>query len=92
MSTSPVTGGGAGCQRDLGPLVGALEVNEVAVKFTVFAANTAELVTYHTEGLSPRRPRPGCVEQDAEVLINLAVECMKATVDNLQKLNGKAQH
>lgn len=72
---------------DLGPLIGALDQGTSTTKFLVFAANTAELVTYHQVPVCTHAPKVGFLEQDPMELIQGARQCIEATVANLIQLN-----
>ncbi len=59
-SPSSLSGSVGGGMKDLGPLVGAIDQGTGSTRFLVFAANTAELVTYHqidVESLTPKQVR-----------------------------------
>ncbi|TRY63039.1 hypothetical protein TCAL_00329 [Tigriopus californicus] len=73
--------------KDLGPLIGALDQGTSSTKFLVFAANTAELITYHQMPVQTQAPKVGFLEQDPMELIQGARHCIEATVANLIQLN-----
>lgn len=52
----------------------------------VFAANTAEVLTYHQVSISQTCPKEGWVEQDALEILRAVRECLKQTVFNLRQL------
>ncbi|XP_029174733.1 glycerol kinase-like isoform X1 [Nylanderia fulva] len=69
-----------------GPLVGAIDEGTSSARFLVFAANTAEVLTYHQVSISQTCPREGWVEQDALEILRAVRECLKQTVFNLRQL------
>ncbi|KAG5329900.1 GLPK2 kinase, partial [Acromyrmex charruanus] len=52
----------------------------------VFAANTAEVLTYHQVSISQICPKEGWVEQNALEILEAVRECLKQTVFNLRQL------
>lgn len=52
----------------------------------VFAANTAEVLTYHQVSIPHIYPQEGWVEQDALEILKAVRECLKQTVFNLRQL------
>lgn len=52
----------------------------------VFAANTAEVLTYHQVPISKSYPKEGWVEQNPMEILAAVVECLNKTVDNLHQL------
>eukprot|EP00095_Tigriopus_kingsejongensis_P002354 maker-scaffold1523_size37540-snap-gene-0.18 protein:Tk02354 transcript:maker-scaffold1523_size37540-snap-gene-0.18-mRNA-1 annotation:"glycerol kinase 3-like" len=82
MSYTPP--GGA---KDLGPLVGALDQGTSSTKFLVFAANTAELVTYQQIPVETLSPELGHFEQDPLRVLAGVRQCMADAVHNLVQLN-----
>ena len=71
----------------LGPLVGALDQGTSSTRFLVFAAETAQLVTFHQEPIQIQSPNQGWVQQDPKQLLASSVTCINSTVDNLRKLS-----
>lgn len=69
-----------------GPLVGAIDEGTSSARFLVFAANTAEVLTYHQISISQICPKEGWVEQDALEILKAVRECLKQTVYNLRQL------
>ncbi|XP_074105089.1 glycerol kinase 3 isoform X2 [Cotesia typhae] len=69
-----------------GPLVGAIDEGTSNVRFMVFAADTAEVLTYHQTTIPLLNPEEGWVEQDPIAIINAVRECLKQTVINLEQL------
>lgn len=53
----------------------------------VFAAKTAEVLTYHQTPIPLCCPKEGWVEQDPIGILNAVIECINYTVDNLNKLD-----
>ncbi|KAL1124512.1 hypothetical protein AAG570_001138, partial [Ranatra chinensis] len=53
----------------------------------VFAANTAEVLTYHQIDIAQICPREGWVEQDPEEILAKTRECIDKTIDNLRRLD-----
>ncbi|KAL6441293.1 hypothetical protein ACFW04_003506 [Cataglyphis niger] len=69
-----------------GPLVGAIDEGTSSARFLVFAANTAEILTYHQISITQILPKEGWVEQDALEILKAVRECLKQTVHNLRQL------
>ncbi|XP_053989074.1 glycerol kinase-like [Hylaeus volcanicus] len=69
-----------------GPLVGAIDEGTSSARFLVFAANTAEVLTYHQVAISQSCPREGWVEQDPVEILKAVRECLNQTVFNLRQL------
>ncbi|XP_046627244.1 glycerol kinase-like isoform X1 [Neodiprion virginianus] len=69
-----------------GPLVGAIDAGTGSCRFLVFAAETAEVLTYHQVSVSQSYPKEGWVEQDPVEIIKAVKECLDQTVSNLQQL------
>nr|XP_033323915.1 glycerol kinase-like isoform X1 [Megalopta genalis]XP_033323916.1 glycerol kinase-like isoform X1 [Megalopta genalis] len=69
-----------------GPLVGAIDEGTSSARFLVFAANTAEVLTYHQVAISQSFPREGWVEQDPMEILEAVKECLYQTVFNLRQL------
>ncbi|XP_025991427.1 glycerol kinase isoform X1 [Solenopsis invicta] len=69
-----------------GPLVGAIDEGTSSARFLVFAADTAEVLTYHQVSISQTCPKEGWVEQDALEILRAVRECLKQTVFNLRQL------
>ncbi|XP_077288064.1 glycerol kinase 3-like [Arctopsyche grandis] len=70
-----------------GPLVAAVEQPTHAARFTVFAANTSEMLTYHQIPVNTLYPKDGWVEQNPMEILNCVLECIEITLDNLHKLD-----
>ncbi|XP_043506026.1 glycerol kinase-like isoform X1 [Polistes fuscatus] len=69
-----------------GPLVGAIDEGTSSARFLVFAAETAEVLTYHQISISQIYPKEGWVEQDPIEILNAVRECLRQTVFNLEQL------
>lgn len=69
-----------------GPLVGAIDEGTSSARFLVFAAATAEVLTYHQVEVRQICPKEGWVEQDPLEILSAVRECVDQTVDNLIKL------
>nr|XP_031837271.1 glycerol kinase-like isoform X1 [Nomia melanderi]XP_031837272.1 glycerol kinase-like isoform X1 [Nomia melanderi]XP_031837273.1 glycerol kinase-like isoform X1 [Nomia melanderi]XP_031837274.1 glycerol kinase-like isoform X1 [Nomia melanderi]XP_031837275.1 glycerol kinase-like isoform X1 [Nomia melanderi] len=69
-----------------GPLVGAIDEGTSSARFLVFAANTAEVLTYHQVPISQSCPKEGWVEQDPIEILTAVRECLHQTVFNLRQL------
>ncbi|KAI4490848.1 hypothetical protein M0804_003792 [Polistes exclamans] len=69
-----------------GPLVGAIDEGTSSARFLVFAAETAEVLTYHQIPISQTYPKEGWVEQDPIEILNAVRECLRQTVFNLEQL------
>ncbi|XP_014296710.1 glycerol kinase isoform X3 [Microplitis demolitor] len=69
-----------------GPLVGAIDAGTSNVRFMVFAADTAEVLTYHQTTVPLIYPHEGWVEQDPVEIITAVRECLNQTVINLEQL------
>lgn len=70
-----------------GPLVGAIDEGTSSARFLVFAAKTAEVLTYHQEEVKLICPKEGWVEQDPLEILNLVQKCIETSVDHLHKLD-----
>ncbi|KAK9701777.1 FGGY family of carbohydrate kinase [Popillia japonica] len=79
-----------------GPLVGSIDEGTSSTRFLVFAAKTAEVLTYHQVSIPHITPREGWVEQDPEILVlkkdpevilHSVIETINVTCDNLIKLD-----
>ena len=55
--------------------------------FQVFAARTAEVLTYHQLSIPHITPKEGWVEQDPEIILHSVIETINVTCDNLIKLD-----
>lgn len=53
----------------------------------MFAAKTAEVLTYHQVEIPHITPKEGWFEQDPELICASVLECINVTCDNLKKLN-----
>ncbi|XP_032667274.1 glycerol kinase isoform X1 [Odontomachus brunneus] len=69
-----------------GPLVGAIDEGTNSARFLVFAANTAEVLTYHQVPISKICPQEGWVEQDPVEILRAVRECLNQTIHNLRQL------
>ncbi|KAI4504707.1 hypothetical protein M0802_000257 [Mischocyttarus mexicanus] len=69
-----------------GPLVGAIDEGTSSARFLVFAAETAEVLTYHQIPISQTYPKEGWVEQDPIEILDAVRECLRQTVFNLEQL------
>ncbi|XP_046813369.1 glycerol kinase-like isoform X1 [Vespa crabro] len=69
-----------------GPLIGAIDEGTSSARFLVFAAETAEVLTYHQISITHFYPKEGWVEQDPIQILNAVRECLRQTVFNLQQL------
>ncbi|CAK9822983.1 Glycerol kinase 3 [Anthophora retusa] len=69
-----------------GPLVGAIDEGTSSARFLVFAADTAEVLTYHQVSISQSCPKEGWVEQDPMEILRAVRECLHQTVFNLRQL------
>lgn len=56
------------------------------IMLQVFAAQTAEVLTYHQVSVPSICPNEGWVEQDPQVIMNAVLECVEKTVENLKHL------
>ncbi|KRT85601.1 hypothetical protein AMK59_2420 [Oryctes borbonicus] len=70
-----------------GPLVGSIDEGTSSTRFLVFAAKTAEVLTYHQVSIPHITPKEGWVEQDPEVILHSVIETINVTCDNLIKLD-----
>lgn len=53
----------------------------------MFAAQTAEVLTYHQIAIPHITPKEGWVEQDPILIIQSVIETVNVTCENLKKLN-----
>ncbi|KAK9510060.1 hypothetical protein O3M35_004927 [Rhynocoris fuscipes] len=70
-----------------GPLVGSIDEGTSSVRFLVFAAKTAEQLTYHQKEIKQITPHEGWVEQDPIEIFESTIECINQTIENLKKLD-----
>uniref|UniRef100_A0A1Y1KD37 Probable glycerol kinase n=1 Tax=Photinus pyralis TaxID=7054 RepID=A0A1Y1KD37_PHOPY len=70
-----------------GPLVGSIDEGTSSTRFLVFAANTAEVLTYHQIPVPHITPQEGWVEQNPELILHSVIETINVTCDNLRKLD-----
>ncbi|KAG1658692.1 Glycerol kinase 3 [Nymphon striatum] len=75
-----------GCGKH-GPLVGAIDQGTSSTRFLVFAAETAELITYHQIELKTKYPHEGWVQIDPDEILSTSHKCIEETVKNLQALD-----
>ncbi|XP_054282634.1 glycerol kinase-like [Macrosteles quadrilineatus] len=76
-----------GSRGRFGPLVGAIDEGTSSARFLVFAANTAEVLTYHQEEIKQICPQEGWVEQDPFEILHLVEKCLSVSVNNLKELD-----
>ncbi|KAF5279503.1 hypothetical protein FQA39_LY05613 [Lamprigera yunnana] len=69
-----------------GPLVGSIDEGTSSTRFLVFAANTAEVLSYHQIAIPHIVPKEGWVEQDPQLILHSVIETINITCDNLRKL------
>ncbi|XP_029032688.1 glycerol kinase-like isoform X1 [Osmia bicornis bicornis] len=69
-----------------GPLIGAIDEGTSSARFLVFAANTAEVLTYHQISIPQLCPKEGWVEQDPTEILKAVRECIRQTIFNLKQL------
>uniref|UniRef100_A0A023F8S9 Probable glycerol kinase n=1 Tax=Triatoma infestans TaxID=30076 RepID=A0A023F8S9_TRIIF len=70
-----------------GPLVGSIDEGTSSVRFLVFAAKTAEVLTYHQKEIKQITPHEGWVEQDPLEILESTKECINQTIENLKRLD-----
>lgn len=70
-----------------GPLVGAIDEGTSSTRFLVFAAETAEVLTFHQIDIEQKCPQEGWVEQDPLEILHSTIECINQTVENLRRLD-----
>ncbi|XP_022918245.1 glycerol kinase 3-like isoform X2 [Onthophagus taurus] len=70
-----------------GPLVGSIDEGTSSTRFLVFAAKTAEVLTYHQVSIPQITVKEGWVEQDPELILHSVIETINVTCDNLMKLD-----
>ncbi|XP_076391014.1 glycerol kinase 3 isoform X2 [Megachile rotundata] len=63
------------------------KISIVLRRINVFAANTAEVLTYHQVPISHICPKEGWVEQDPMEILRAVRECLRQTVFNLKQLD-----
>lgn len=71
-----------------GDLVGSIDEGTSSARFVLFKAGTAEIVCLHQLEIRQITPAEGWVEQDAEEILRVVIECIEKTVDKLIKLGG----
>uniref|UniRef100_A0A0A9YQ50 Probable glycerol kinase n=1 Tax=Lygus hesperus TaxID=30085 RepID=A0A0A9YQ50_LYGHE len=69
-----------------GPLVGSIDEGTSSVRFLVFAATNAEVLTYHQKEITQITPHEGWVEQDPMEILESTKECINQTYENLRQL------
>ncbi|XP_067007034.1 glycerol kinase 3 [Anabrus simplex] len=70
-----------------GPLIGAIDEGTSSARFLVFAAETAEVLTYHQVDIAQICPREGWVEQDPMEILAAVNECIEKSIENLKQLD-----
>lgn len=75
-----------------GPLVGSIDEGTSSARFLIFAAKSAEVLTYHQEEIKQICPQEGWVEQNPVEILKSVQNCIEKSLDNLQKLNIDPQH
>lgn len=70
-----------------GPLVGSIDEGTSSTRFLVFAAKTAEVLTYHQVEIPHLTPEEGWCEQDPVLIIQSVIETVNVTCDHLRKLD-----
>nr|XP_018914333.1 PREDICTED: glycerol kinase-like isoform X1 [Bemisia tabaci]XP_018914334.1 PREDICTED: glycerol kinase-like isoform X1 [Bemisia tabaci]XP_018914335.1 PREDICTED: glycerol kinase-like isoform X1 [Bemisia tabaci]XP_018914336.1 PREDICTED: glycerol kinase-like isoform X1 [Bemisia tabaci] len=70
-----------------GPLVGAIDEGTSSARFLVFAAETAEVLTFHQVSIKNICEKEGWVEQDPKEVLKAVYECIEKTVDNMRRLD-----
>lgn len=55
--------------------------------FQIFAANTAEMLTYHQVGVPSIHPKDGWIEQDPQEILKAVRSCMNIAIENLRHLD-----
>jgi len=73
--------------RNLGPLIGAIDQGTSSTRFLVFAANSAELITYHQIEVAKIYPNEGWVEQDPIQIYETVQNTILEVVNKLRDLN-----
>ncbi|XP_065161210.1 glycerol kinase 3-like [Atheta coriaria] len=74
-------------KHSFGPLIGSIDEGTSSTRFLVFAAKTAEVLTFHQLSLNHITPHEGWVEMDPMEILHAVIETMNVTCDNLKKLN-----
>ncbi|XP_012275879.1 glycerol kinase [Orussus abietinus] len=72
--------------RRIGPLVGAIDAGTGSVRFLVFNANTAEVLTYYQIEIESFTPNEGWVDQNPEEILDATKKCLVEVVKNLKQL------
>jgi len=70
-----------------GPLVGAIDEGTSSTRFLVFAAQTAEVLTYDQINITQINPQEGWAEQDPLEILKATKDTINHTVENLKKLD-----
>ncbi|XP_065199681.1 glycerol kinase 3-like [Planococcus citri] len=73
--------------RRFGPLIGSVDEGTSKARFFIFAAETAEMITYHQVDVKSIHPREGWVEQNPMEILHAVKKCMEVTIDNLTQLD-----
>ncbi|XP_025831474.1 glycerol kinase-like isoform X2 [Agrilus planipennis] len=70
-----------------GPLIGAVDEGTTSCRFLVFAAKTAEILTFHKVSIPFNKPQKGWVEQDPNIILQSVIQTINVGCDNLLKLD-----
>ena len=73
--------------RSLGPLVGAIDQGTSSTRFLVYAADTAELITYHQIEVHKIYPHEGWVEQDPIAIMKTVHDAIEEVIKKLVALD-----
>ncbi|XP_070548110.1 glycerol kinase-like isoform X2 [Ptychodera flava] len=81
-------------QREMGPLVGAVDQGTSSTRFLVFDAKTAELITFEQVEIEQKFPKEGWVDEDPKEILQSVYDVITKAVQNLKDLDidpGKIQ-
>ncbi|XKL68108.1 hypothetical protein PGB90_003599 [Kerria lacca] len=74
-------------QKRFGPLVGSIDESSNCARFFIFAAETAEMLTYHQTDIKTIYPKEGWIEQNPIEILNAVRNCIEIAVENLKELD-----
>ncbi|KAK7602320.1 hypothetical protein V9T40_007909 [Parthenolecanium corni] len=70
-----------------GPLIGSIDESTDNARFFIFAANTAEMLTYHQVDVTSIHPQDGWVEHNPREILTAVLRCIDVAIENLRHLD-----
>ena len=77
-------------EREIGPLVGAIDEGTSSARFILFRAETTQVVASHQEELKKTFPQEGWVEQDPLEILRVVRVCIHKAMEKLEDVGGSA--